>query len=844
MIAALAEAALRSFALGGVVWIGLILFRVRNPHVHMTAWVVVLLASLAMPFVMHWPTLTIDRLPLSMPVPDESWPADFAMPEHPQPSLPIAPSAAIAPMMKRGVSIDWWMIATTVYACVASLLLLRLAIGLCLTWRLARAAKPVTSREMIDADVRVSRDVGGPVTFGSTILVPPQFFGWDAKKRLAVLAHEGAHVANHDFYVLLLASLNRAVFWFSPFSWWQLARLAELAEIIGDARAIEMIDDRLSYAEILLDVAASVKPQPMELAMARASTVRARVERIIAAAAMPVAVGRRKRLWIAAAIVPAVIVSAGMIAYRTPDPVPGGADLGDVPAQHYRPFVNFYAVNFNATGPASVFAIFREGDELYGQLTGQRRLRLTVASDGTASYAASFGEVTFPIDAERRSSELMLHMNGRDVRAVRVAEMPAPATDPVSLDHYVGWYKVAPNRVLTVRRDGDRLQVQETGQGRRPVLAEGADAFSVHGDHLLIFLRDDVAGVSRVLVQNATSGARLAQRIDAAQAQAIEADFARRLAEVPDRFREQVPAAGSKETILAGIEDMRRGTPNYDRMSAPLAANIHRRVDELRATFTALGAVESIFFRGVGPGGYDIYGAKFENGTAEFRLLLEPDGKASDVFFRPDGNDELGGIVPCSEEASVRGRAGTSPIRIMLYNETDDDINVFNLGADGERKAQSVVRSDMTWVTLTTVNNPWVIADKSGKCMEILVPGRQTRFHNVEASSLGARPGRAARRAVPIANGEAMLRQYLKGIGKGQPDYDHMTTEVANITRQQLPFDQAILARLGALRAVSFRGVTALDSDIYLAQFANGSAEWRIGVRNGTITKIALGPNF
>jgi hypothetical protein len=44
---------------------------------------------------------------------------------------------------------------------------------------------------------------------------------------------------------------------------------------------------------------------------------------------------------------------------------------------------------------------------------------------------------------------------------------------------------------------------------------------------------------------------------------------------------------------------------------------------------------------------------------------------------------------------------------------------------------------------------------------------------------------------------------------------------------------------------MSFRGVTALDSDIYIAQFANGSAEWRIGVKNGSIiTKIALGPNF
>lgn len=839
MIATLAEAALRSLVLGGVVWFGLNLFRVRNPHVHMTAWVVVLLASLAMPFVMHWPTLTLTRLPSAMPVPDDFLPADLSMLETPQPAVPLAPGPAMIPTAKSGLSINWWLVATLVYAGVTACLLLRLAIGLGLTWRVARAAKPMTGPEVIDADVRVSRDVGGPVTFGSTILVPPQFAGWDAKKRLAVLAHEGAHVANRDFYILLLAALNRAVFWFSPFSWWQLARLAELAEIISDAEAIEVIDDRLSYAEILLDVATSVKPRPLELAMARASTVRARVERIIAAAAMPVAVGWRKRLWIAAAIVPAVIVSTGMIAYRTPDAAPPVADLGEVPAEHYRPFANFYAM-----GPATVFAIFREGDELYGQLTGQRRLRLTVGNDGIASYAASFGEITFPLDAERRSSELMLRMNGRDVRAVRVAEMPRPAAEAASLDPYVGWYRLAPNRVLTVRRVGDRLWLRETGQGATQVLAEGTDAFSFRGDHLVIFLRDEQTKVARVLVQSAVFGARLAPRVDAAVAQAVEADFARRLSEVPDRFREQVPAVGGKEMILRGIEDLRAGTPNYDRMSAPLAAKIHRQAGELHATFVALGPVESIFFRGVGPGGYDIYGAKFENGSAEFRLLLDPDGKAGDVLFRPDGNDELGGIVPCAAEASVRSRAGTSPIRIMVYNEIGDDIQVFNLDADGSRKTESVVRPNMSWASTTTVNNPWVIADKSGRCLEILMPGRQTRFHNIEASHLGARPGRAARRAVPIADGEEMLRRYIEGIGKGQPDYGRMTPEVADITRQQLPFDQAIVARLGALRAVSFRGVTALDSDIYVAQFANGSAEWRIGVRDGTITKIALGPNF
>ncbi|MGY3075199.1 hypothetical protein ACVWZZ_001570 [Bradyrhizobium sp. LM6.10] len=199
MIATLAEAALRSLMLGGVVWFGLNLFRVRNPHVHMTAWVVVLLASLAMPFVMHWPTLTITRLPLPVSMPDDFLPADMSTLEMPQPTLPVAPGPAIVPPAKSGFSIDWWLVATVVYAGVAGLLLLRLAIGLCLTWRLARVAKPMKGPQMIDADVRVSCDVGGPVTFGSTILVPPQFSGWDAKKRLAVLAHEGAHVANRRF---------------------------------------------------------------------------------------------------------------------------------------------------------------------------------------------------------------------------------------------------------------------------------------------------------------------------------------------------------------------------------------------------------------------------------------------------------------------------------------------------------------------------------------------------------------------------------------------------------------------------------------------------------------------
>ena len=89
------------------------------------------------------------------------------------------------------------------------------------------------------------------------------------------------------------------------------------------------------------------------------------------------------------------------------------------------------------------------------------------------------------------------------------------------------------------------------------------------------------------------------------------------------------------------------------------------------------------------------------------------------------------------------------------------------------------------------------------------------------------------------------MRRYIDALGRGEPNYDQMTPEVAVQTRQQLLLNQAILAKLGALRAMSFRGVTPLDNDLYMVHFANGTAEWRIGlVKQGRIGRIALGPQY
>jgi hypothetical protein len=338
----------------------------------------------------------------------------------------------------------------------------------------------------------------------------------------------------------------------------------------------------------------------------------------------------------------------------------------------------------------------------------------------------------------------------------------------------------------------------------------------------------------------------LAPRVAAATAKLIEDEFERRIAAAPDRFREQTPLPGSREAILRGIEDLQRGTPNFDRMSASLAAKIRRQSSELQPMFKAFGAVESIFFRGVGPGGYDIYGVKFAHGVAEFRFLLGADGKADDVIFRPDGNGAPGGVVACSEEQGMRSRAEAAPIKVLIYNASGRDLQLFRLDSDGKRAAYGTVGAEVTFPIMTYVDSPWVIADASGNCLEIVLPGQQTRLHTVEESTAGGQAARATLpRTVPLAGSEAMLRQYIEAIDHGEPLYDRMTSEVAALTRQQLPFNQAILARLGALRAMSFRGVSGLGSDVYVVHFANGSAEWRIGlVKDGTIGRIALGPQY
>jgi hypothetical protein len=67
----------------------------------------------------------------------------------------------------------------------------------------------------------------------------------------------------------------------------------------------------------------------------------------------------------------------------------------------------------------------------------------------------------------------------------------------------------------------------------------------------------------------------------------------------------------------------------------------------------------------------------------------------------------------------------------------------------------------MSFPIMTNVESPWVITDASGKCLEIVLPGQRTRYHAVEEARAGGQPEHAMPRTTPLAESEAMLRQYI-----------------------------------------------------------------------------------
>ena len=203
--------------------------------------------------------------------------------------------------------------------------------------------------------------------------------------------------------------------------------------------------------------------------------------------------------------------------------------------------------------------------------------------------------------------------------------------DPKVLARYVGAYQMAPGVNMLVTLEDNQLFSKLGNQGALPIFPESETMFFYKAvDAQIEFPKDGQEKASQLtLHQNGRD--QVAKRLDDAEFKRM-ADAA---AAAAKRFKDQTAVPGSDIALRKMIEDLRLGKPDYDHMSAGLAAATRQQLPQLQSTLTQLGALQSVTFKGVGPGGADIYAVKFENGSLEYRIVLGADGKVEGAQVRP-----------------------------------------------------------------------------------------------------------------------------------------------------------------------------------------------------------------
>jgi serine-type D-Ala-D-Ala carboxypeptidase/endopeptidase len=195
-------------------------------------------------------------------------------------------------------------------------------------------------------------------------------------------------------------------------------------------------------------------------------------------------------------------------------------------------------------------------------------------------------------------------------------------------DNYVGSYQLSPNVVLAISREGDQLFGQLTGQPKFPMFPEGEGKFFLRAVDAQVAFTAGPQGKARQATLHQNGLDMPAKRVE-------EAEIAAAAAALAKRVKDQTAALGSEAALRRNIEDLRLGQPKYELMGAGLAEITRQQLPQLKALVVQLGAVVSVTFKGVGPGGADIYNVKSENGSTEWRIILEADGKVASLGFRP-----------------------------------------------------------------------------------------------------------------------------------------------------------------------------------------------------------------
>ncbi|HLK20798.1 MAG TPA: M56 family metallopeptidase [Bryobacteraceae bacterium] len=217
------------------------LLQIRIPSVRLVCWQLLIGACLALPAVQPWLSAKANsNIRISM-------------------GPPIIGGAYES---SRGLTISAFAIILCVMAGGAVIRLGILALGL---WRLRRyrlhstfapgAFEQLQRRMSVFADVQVSTEVAGPVTFGflRPVILLPQTCLTDE----SVACHELVHIRRRDWIFTVIEECILSIFWFHPAMWWMVSEIQLAREEAVDREVVALLNSRDQYLESLLAQASS-----------------------------------------------------------------------------------------------------------------------------------------------------------------------------------------------------------------------------------------------------------------------------------------------------------------------------------------------------------------------------------------------------------------------------------------------------------------------------------------------------------------------------------------------------------------------------------------------------------
>ena len=158
--------------------------------------------------------------------------------------------------------------------------------------------------------------------------------------------------------------------------------------------------------------------------------------------------------------------------------------------------------------PQTTRTVTVEGGRSTRSASGGPRLEVKPSSETEFFYEGSLTRLTFVAGPDGRATEVLFFPEGADEpeKGVREGDVPpAPAevkVDPALYDLYAGEYELAPDFVLTVRRDGARLLTQATGQQEFEVFpASETEYFLKVVDARITFVRGPTGKVNELVLR-------------------------------------------------------------------------------------------------------------------------------------------------------------------------------------------------------------------------------------------------------------------------------------------------------------------------------------------------------